>query len=59
MATSGMQGLTACREQRPDLMLVDIVMDGMDGYVNCVARSKRTRVGRHPSDFRDSTQRPG
>ena len=35
MATSGMQGLTACREQRPDLMLVDIVMDGMDGYELC------------------------
>ena len=32
MATSGMQGLTACREQRPDLMLVDIVV-GRHGWL--------------------------
>jgi len=35
MATSGAQALVVCREQLPDLMLVDVVMDGMDGYEVC------------------------
>ena len=42
MATSGMQGLTACREQRPDLMLVTSSWTAWMA-MNCVARSKRTR----------------
>ena len=45
MATSGTQALAVCREQTPDLMLVDVVMDGMDGYEVCrrVKEDPRTR----------------
>lgn len=35
MATSGPQALTVCREQHPDLVLLDVVMDGMDGHEIC------------------------
>lgn len=35
MATSGAQALTMCRENPPDLVLLDIVMPGMDGFEVC------------------------
>ena len=35
MATSGPQALGLCRDQRPDLVLLDIEMPGMDGFEVC------------------------
>lgn len=35
MATSGAQALTFCRTTPPDLVLLDIVMPGMDGFEVC------------------------
>lgn len=35
MATSGEQALALCRSQRPDLVLLDVVMPGMDGFEVC------------------------
>jgi diguanylate cyclase (GGDEF)-like protein len=35
MATSGMQALQICREQAPDLVLLDIEMPEMDGFEVC------------------------
>lgn len=35
MATTGEQGLRVCVEQQPDLVLLDVVMPGMDGYQVC------------------------
>ena len=35
MATSGEQALKVCAEQQPDLVLLDVVMPGMDGYQVC------------------------
>ena len=32
MATSGNQALRVCKEQQPDLVLLDVVMPGMDGF---------------------------
>lgn len=32
MATSGPQALRVCKEQLPDLVLLDVVMPGMDGF---------------------------
>jgi PAS domain S-box-containing protein len=39
MATSGEKALALCRDQLPDLVLLDVVMPGMDGYE--VARQLR------------------
>lgn len=35
MATSGEQALAICRTQPPDLVLLDVVMPGMDGFEVC------------------------
>ena len=35
MATSGEQALAMCRSQPPDLVLLDVVMPGMDGFEVC------------------------
>ncbi len=35
MATSGPQALALCADKQPDLVLLDVVMDGMDGYEVC------------------------
>ena len=35
MATSGEQALALCRSQPPDLVLLDVVMPGMDGFEVC------------------------
>jgi diguanylate cyclase (GGDEF)-like protein len=35
MATNGEQALATCRDKQPDLLLLDVVMPGMDGYEVC------------------------
>lgn len=35
MATSGEQAITVCRTQLPDLILLDVVMDDVDGHEVC------------------------
>ena len=35
MATSGAQALTICKDNPPDLVLLDVVMPGMDGFEVC------------------------
>ncbi|WP_339465591.1 diguanylate cyclase [Pseudomonas sp. EA_65y_Pfl2_P74] len=35
MATSGEQAITVCQAQIPDLVLLDVVMDGVDGHEVC------------------------
>jgi diguanylate cyclase (GGDEF)-like protein len=35
MATSGLQALALCKENPPDLILLDVVMPGMDGFEVC------------------------
>lgn len=45
-ATGSEQGLEACRTQRPDLVLLDVVMPGIDGFEVC------TRLKQDP-DTRD------
>jgi diguanylate cyclase (GGDEF)-like protein len=43
MATSGEQAITVCRTQLPDLILLDVVMEGMGGHEVC-CRLKADRV---------------
>lgn len=35
MATSGESALDVCRERQPDLVLLDVMMPGLDGYETC------------------------
>ena len=35
MATTGEQALQVCRDKQPDLVLLDVVMPGMDGFEVC------------------------
>ena len=35
MATNGEQAITVCQSQLPDLVLLDVVMDGLDGHEVC------------------------
>jgi diguanylate cyclase (GGDEF)-like protein len=46
MATSGEQALTICNNNPPDLILLDIVMPGMDGFEVC-KRLKSDEATRH------------
>ena len=43
-ATSGEQALELVERERPDLILLDVVMPGMDGYAVC----QTLRGGRTP-----------
>ncbi|MCX7238871.1 MAG: diguanylate cyclase [Burkholderiales bacterium] len=46
MATSGAQALVLCKDNPPDLILLDIVMPGMDGFEVC-QRLKRDEATRN------------
>lgn len=35
LASSGIEGLKAARRRRPDLVILDVIMPGMDGYAIC------------------------
>jgi diguanylate cyclase (GGDEF)-like protein len=46
MATSGAQALTICKDNPPDLILLDVVMPGLDGFEVC-AKLKADEATRH------------
>ena len=46
MATTGAQALTICKDNPPDLILLDVVMPGMDGFEVC-QRLKSDEVTRN------------
>jgi diguanylate cyclase (GGDEF)-like protein len=51
MATSGEQALRVCAERQPDLVLLDVVMPGMDGYETCVRIKNDSALAETPVIF--------
>lgn len=51
MATSGAQALTLCKANPPDLVLLDIVMPGMDGFAVCSQLKADETTGNIPVIF--------
>lgn len=51
MATNGLQGIELCRSANPDLVLLDVVMPGMDGYDVCRRLKSDEATSRIPIIF--------
>ena len=50
-ATDGARALQLAKEQRPDLILLDIMMPGMDGYAVCQALKRQPLTAHIPVIF--------
>ncbi|KUG21723.1 hypothetical protein ASZ90_008527 [hydrocarbon metagenome] len=50
-ATSGQQGLSEARNRKPDLILLDVIMPGMDGYETCSHLQKNQETSYIPVIF--------
>lgn len=51
MATSGEQALSICQANPPDLVLLDVVMPGMDGFEVCTRLKENTETRNIPVIF--------
>lgn len=51
MANSGVEGLTAARREVPDLVILDVIMPGMDGYTVCKEMRSDSRLADVPVLF--------
>ena len=49
MATSGEQALALCASKRPDLILLDVSMPGMDGFEVCTRLKADSTTGDVPN----------
>ena len=45
VANSGVDGLRLARRESPDLIILDIIMPGMDGYAGLPRTSRRPTAG--------------
>ncbi|WP_296510119.1 diguanylate cyclase [Rhodoferax sp.] len=59
MATSGEQALALCRSDPPDLVLLDVLMPGMDGFSVCKALKADPRTAGLPIIFVTARSDPG
>lgn len=59
MATSGEQALALCRSDPPDLVLLDVLMPGMDGFSVCKAIKADPRTAELPIIFVTARSDPG
>ena len=50
-ATNGKSGIGLVREKNPDVILLDILMPGMDGYEVCIELKKDPRLSPIPVVF--------
>ncbi|MEJ2045468.1 MAG: response regulator [Reinekea sp.] len=50
-ATSGSEALEKARSELPDIILMDIIMDGMDGFNTCRELSKDATLSKIPVVF--------
>ncbi len=55
-ATSGAEGLARARQHRPDLILLDIAMPGMDGFAVCEKLKQDEALRRIPVIVLTATQ---
>ncbi len=58
MATSGQQALDACEEALPDLILLDLMMPGMDGFEVCRQLKHNPRTADIPVIFVTAQNNP-
>ncbi|MEX1666677.1 diguanylate cyclase [Zhongshania arctica] len=58
MATSGQQALDVCRQKRPDLVLLDVVMPDMDGVEVCRKIKSEPEISDIPVIFVTSQNSP-
>lgn len=59
MATSGEQALALCRSDPPDLVLLDVLMPGMDGFSVCKALKANPATATIPVIFVTARADPG
>lgn len=59
MATSGEQALALCRSNLPDLVLLDVLMPGMDGFTVCKALQADPTTAGIPVIFVTARSDPG
>jgi len=59
MATSGEQALALCRSDPPDLVLLDVLMPGMDGFSVCKALKANPATAAIPVIFVTARADPG
>ena len=59
MATSGEQALALCRSDPPDLVLLDVLMPGMDGFTVCKALKADPQTAALPIIFVTARSDPG
>lgn len=59
MATSGEQALALCRSDPPDLVLLDVLMPGMDGFSVCKALKANPATAAIPVIFVTARSDPG
>ena len=50
-ATSGLEAIEKARQEKPALILMDIIMDGMDGFNTCRELRKDTQLSDIPIVF--------
>jgi two-component system cell cycle response regulator len=57
-ASNGPDGLRLAAEQKPDIILLDVMMPGMDGFEVCRRLKSSPETAHIPTAYRASTRAP-